>query len=71
MAEINLEGPGRIEFKKPELWMHWKRHFERYRIASVLDKEDVPRQACVLSRSTVVLLVRDGTGLKWPPVHKV
>ena len=25
----------------------------------------------VVSRSTVVLLVRDGADLKWPPVHKV
>ena len=48
MAAIKLEAPGPFDFKKPEQWTRWKRRFEQYRIASGLNKEDEPRQVCVL-----------------------
>ena len=48
MAAIKLEAPGWFKFKKPELCTRWKQRFEQYRIAFGLDKEDGPRQVCVL-----------------------
>ena len=39
MAKIRLQPPDKFDFKKPDDWSHWKRRFQQFRIASVLDTQ--------------------------------
>jgi uncharacterized protein YcnI len=37
---LKINAPENFEFAKPQLWPEWKQRFERYRIATKLNKED-------------------------------
>ncbi|KXJ30128.1 Retrovirus-related Pol polyprotein from transposon opus [Exaiptasia diaphana] len=44
MASWQISPPEKFEFGKPELWPKWRKRFDRFRVASGLDKKDGPSQ---------------------------
>ena len=48
MAYLGFSPPEPFDFQRPDDWMKWKRHFECFRLASGLAKEDEARQVSAL-----------------------
>ena len=48
MASICLFLPDPFDFKRPDEWERWKRHFEQFRVASGLSEECDARQVSTL-----------------------
>ena len=48
MACLGFSPPEPFNFRRPDDWMKWKRHFECFRLASGLAKEDEVRQVSTL-----------------------
>ena len=48
MAYLGFSPPEPFDFQRPDDWMMWKRHFECFRLASGLAKEDEARQVSAL-----------------------
>ena len=48
MANVQLSPPQNFNFKKPDEWQRWRRHFEQFRSASGLSAADKERQISTL-----------------------
>jgi len=48
MASLQFPPPEAFNFQRPDDWSKWKRHFECFRTASGLSKEEEPRQVSAL-----------------------
>ena len=48
MATVPLQPPHPFNFRSPDDWLKWKRHFEQYRLASGLSGESGTRQDSTL-----------------------
>ena len=48
MASVRLQSPSPFDFKQPDEWPKWKRHFEQFRLASGLNVESEDRQVSTL-----------------------
>ena len=48
MASIRLQPPEPVDFKKPDEWLCWKRHFQQFRLASGPQSESDERQVSTL-----------------------
>ena len=48
MDGIQLKPPEQFDFRRPDGWNRWKRHFEQYRVASGLAESSEERQVCTL-----------------------
>ena len=47
-ANVSLNPPGRFNFKCPDAWPKWKRHFQQYLTATGLDKEEDAQKTSTL-----------------------
>lgn len=47
-AQLQLKAPDSFDFKQPDNWPRWKKHFEQFRIASGLAAEDEQRKVNTL-----------------------
>ena len=48
MAQLRLQPPEPFNFRNPDDWLRWKRHFKQFRIASGLTGDDAPKQVSTL-----------------------
>ena len=48
MAGIQFQPPEKFNFKQPDEWPHWRKHFEQFRVASGLSTESSARQVNTL-----------------------
>ena len=48
MSNVTIQPPEPIDTKSPGTWPHWKKIFERYRIASSLNEKSGEMQASTL-----------------------
>ena len=48
MASIPLKPPTSFNFRNPDEWQKWRKHFEQFRLASGLSQENEPRQVSTL-----------------------
>ena len=48
MAQLRLQPPDQFNFKNPDDWPRWKRHFQQYRVASGLTGDDEAKQISTL-----------------------
>lgn len=60
MAQLRLQPPEPFNFRNPDDWPRWKRHFEQFRVASGLTGDDTRKQVstllyCLREQSEAVL----------------
>ena len=48
MAQLRLQPPDQFNFKNPDDWPRWKRHFQQYRVVSGLTGDDEAKQISTL-----------------------
>jgi len=48
MASIHFQPPDTFDFRKPDVWLRWRKRFEQLRIASGLSAESEDRQVNTL-----------------------
>ena len=48
MSNVTIQPPERFDTKSPSTWPRWKKRFERYRIASSLNKKSGEMQLSTL-----------------------
>ena len=48
MASLQLQPPSPFNFKEPDTWPKWKRHFEQFRLVSRLDEASGEKQVGTL-----------------------